>query len=108
MQTIETYFQEHPPRKLGEAQAKIEELTGIKRNPTQIRAFLHRIGMRCRKVGFVPGKRADPDKIEEPENFRQQKLEPLLKEAKAGQKAVFFVDAAHFVHRAYLGFIGVF
>ncbi len=72
------------------------------------RAFLHRIGMRCRKVGFVPGKGSDPDKIEEQENFRQQKLEPLREEALAGQKAVFFVDAAHFVHRAYLGFIGVF
>ena len=39
VQTIETYFQEHPPRKLTEAQAKIEELTGIKRNPTQSASF---------------------------------------------------------------------
>ncbi|WP_237743495.1 IS630 family transposase, partial [Pleurocapsa sp. PCC 7319] len=108
VKTIEVYFQEHPPRKVAEAQAKIEELTGIKRNPTQIRAFLYRIGMGCRKVGFVPGKGSDPDKIEEQENFRQQKLEPLLEEAKAGKKAVFFVDAAHFVHRAYLGFIWCF
>ncbi len=106
--TIETYFQEHPPRTVNEAQAKIEALTGIKRNPTQTRAFLHRLGMRCRKVGFIPGKGSDPEKIEEQENFRRQKLEPLLKEAKAGRKAVFFVDAAHFVHRAYLGFIWCF
>ena len=60
------------------------------------------------RVGFVPGKGSDPDKIEEQEFFRQHKLEPLLKEAEAGQKAVFFVDAAHFVHRAYLGFIWCF
>lgn len=107
-QTIEAYFQSHPPRKVTEAQAKIAKLTGIKRNPTQIRAFLHRIGMRCRKLGFIPGKGSDPDKIEEQEVFRQSQLEPLLEEAKAGKKAVFFVDAAHFVHRAYLGFIWCF
>ncbi len=64
--------------------------------------------MSCRKVGFIPGKGADPNKIKEQETFRQQKLEPLLEEAKAGQRAVFFVDAAHFVHRAYLGFIWCF
>ncbi len=106
--TIESYFQEHPPRTVSEAQAKILALTGIKRNPSQIRNFLHRLGMRCRKVGFIPGKSAEPEKIEEQEQFRQQQLEPLLQEAKAGKRAVFFVDAAHFVHRAYLGFIWCF
>jgi transposase len=107
-ETIESYFQKHPPRTVAEAQAKIEKLTGIKRKPTQIRVFLKHIGMRCLKVGFVPGKSANPDKIEEQEKFRQQKLEPLLEEAKVGKRAVFFVDAAHFVHRAYLGFIWCF
>ena len=37
--TIEAYFQEHPPRTVSEAQAKIETLTGIKRNPTQSASF---------------------------------------------------------------------
>lgn len=107
-QTIESYFQEQPPRTVAEAMSKIEELTGIKRSPTQIKDFLQRIGMSCRKVGFIPGKRADPDKIQEQEDFRQPKLEPLLEEAHSGHRAVFFVDAAHFVHRAYLGFIWCF
>lgn len=107
-QTIESYFKEQPPRTVAEAQAKIEELTGIKRSPTQIRDFLNRIGMSCRKVGFIPGKGAEPDKIKEQETFREQKLEPLLEEAKAGNRAVFKEDAAHFVHRAYLGFIWCF
>ena len=31
-QTIESYFKEHPPRTVAQAQAKIEELTGIKRS----------------------------------------------------------------------------
>jgi transposase len=35
-------------------------------------------------------------------------LEPRLEQAKAGQRAVFFVDAAHFVLGAYLGFLWCF
>jgi transposase len=35
-------------------------------------------------------------------------LEPRLEEAKAGKRTVFFVDAAHFVLRAYLGFLWCF
>ena len=86
---------------MAEAQAKIEALTGIKRSPRQIRVFLKGMGMSCLKVGFIPGKGSDPDKIQEQETFRKEKLEPLLEEAQAGKRAVFFVDAAHFVHRAY-------
>jgi transposase len=35
-------------------------------------------------------------------------LEPRLEQAKAGKRAVFFVDAAHFVLGAYLGFLWCF
>jgi transposase len=35
-------------------------------------------------------------------------LEPRLEQAKAGQRAVFFVDAAHFVLGAYLGWLWCF
>ena len=88
--TLSAYFKEHPPRTVAQAQAKIEELTGIKRSPSQIQAFLKRIGLRHRKVGFIPGKGATPEKLEEQETFRQQTLEPLLAEAKAGERALFF------------------
>ena len=107
-ETLKAHFQEHPPRTVAEAQAEIEHLTGIKRSPTQIRAFLKRIGLACRKVGFVPGKSADPNKIKEQEMFRVEQLEPRLATAKAGKRTVFFLDAAHFVYRAYLGFIWCF
>ena len=69
-------------------------LTGIKRSPTQIRAFIKRIGLRRLKVGFIPGKVVEEKNISEQENYREQKLEPLLKSASSGEKAVFFVDAA--------------
>ena len=106
--TLKAHFEKHPPRNTAEAQAAIEQLTGIKRSPTQIKLFLKRIGCRRRKVGHVPGKPDNPDKIDEQETFRREQLEPLLEEAKRGERVMFFLDAAHFVHRAYLGFVWCF
>jgi transposase len=54
--TIENYFREYPPVSIKEARAKIHELTGITRSPTQIRQFLTSLGMRPRKVGMMPAK----------------------------------------------------
>lgn len=102
--TIEEYFRLHPPATINEAIDKIESLTGIRRSPTQVRVFLKSLGMRCIKVGVVPGK-ADPD---EQEAYKQEKLEPRLEEAKAGKRAVFFLDASHFVMGAFLGLIWCF
>jgi transposase len=101
---LEAYFRKNPPKTLAQAAAKIEELTGIVRSREQVRVFLNSIGMSCRRVGVLPAK-ADPDKQEE---FLKNELEPRLEEAKAGKRAVFFVDAAHFVRGAYLGFLWCF
>jgi transposase len=89
-ESIEAYFTEHPPQTVGEAASQIYKMTGIERSPTQVSAFLKRLGMKRRKVGFVPGKSGTPEKIEEQERFRQEELEPLLESAKLGQQAVFF------------------
>lgn len=102
---IEDYFKRHPPATLAEARQKIEDLTGIDRSTSQVRIFLKRLGMKCRKVGSIPGKAVSEEKIEEQENFKKQELEPRLEEAKAGQRVVFFTDAAHFVHGAFLATI---
>ncbi len=101
---LEAYFRAHPPATINEAMAKIEELTGIKRSPTQVRWFLQSLGMKCRKVGMVPAK-AD---VEQQEAFRNEELEPRLEEAKVGKRAVFFGDASHFIFKAYLGFLWCF
>ena len=37
--SLETYFKEHPPATIKEAQSKIKELTGIERSLTQVRNF---------------------------------------------------------------------
>ena len=105
---LKEYFEKNPASSVAEASDAIEKLTGIKRSPTQVRAFLKRTGLRCLKVGYVPGKSVEEGKIEEVKKYRVEKLEPLLEEAIRGDKAVFFVDAAHFVHRAYLGFLWCF
>jgi len=62
--TLEDYFLEHPPASANEARAKIEELTGIRRSPTQVRQFLKRLGLRRLKVGCLPAK-ANPQQQEE-------------------------------------------
>jgi transposase len=38
--SLEAYFLEHPPRSAREAQAAIEERTGVRRGLSQVRAFL--------------------------------------------------------------------
>jgi transposase len=106
--SLEAYFKEHPPRTTAEAQQLIKEQTGIERSPTQVQAFMKRLGMRCRKVGYVPGRAANPDKQAEQETFQAQQLEPRLAEAKAGKRAILFMDAAHFVHGAYLTMVWCF
>jgi transposase len=58
--TLEAYFQQHPPASVAEAAAKIAELTGIVRKPTQVRQYLRALGMKPMKVGMIPAK-ADVD-----------------------------------------------
>jgi transposase len=99
--TLEAHFRDHPPATIKEAMNEIEELTGIQRSEPQVRQFLKGMGIQRRKVGSVPSK-ADPDKQAA---FLAEKLAPRLREAQAGKRAVFFVDAAHFVLAPFLGFL---
>ena len=89
MSSLEEYFKKHPPRTSSEAQAKIAELTGIQRGPTQTKEFLKRMGLRIRKVGQVPGKTMEPDQIQEQNRFQKEELEPRLQEAKIGKRTLF-------------------
>ena len=91
--TIEAHFKAQPPLSVAEAGARIEEMTGLKRGPSQVRAYMRHIGMRYQKMGQIPAK-ANP---EAQAAFLSQTLEPLIERAQAGQCHLFFVDAAHFV-----------
>ncbi len=83
--TIEEYFREHPPAGMKEAMSVIEQLTGIRRSENRVRVYLKSIGMKRRKVGMIPAK-ADP---EEQERSVREELNPRLKEAEEGRRAVF-------------------
>jgi transposase len=50
---------------------------------------------------MLPAK-ADPEKQKE---FLEQEIQPRLDEAQSGKRAVFFVDAAHFILSAFFGFL---
>ena len=102
--TLEEHFRAHPPATVAAAAAQIEALTGIKRGLTQTRQFLRKLGMKPRKLGQIPAK-ADP---EAQEAFQAEKLEPRLAEAQTGQRAVFFMDAAHFVYAPFLALVWCF
>jgi len=100
-QIIEEDFNKKPPATLIEAAARIKKLTGIKRSPDQISRFLKKGKYKHLKVGHVPAK-ADAEKQQK---FLEEELQPRLEEAKCGKRQVLFVDASHFVHSAFLGYV---
>lgn len=103
-EALEAEFKARPPQTINEAAERIEQKTGLRRKPTQIRKFLKSLGMKRLKVGHIPAK-ADPVKQAA---FLEEKLQPRLAEAHQGKRQVWFVDAAHFVHLPFLGFLWCF
>ncbi len=103
--SLKDYFAQHPPHTIHEAQAAIERLTGLRRSVTQVRAFLRRLGVQRRCSMVVPKYADDPAKQQEQRVFHDDKLQPYLDQAEAGLRKVFFVDAAHFVFGAFVGYL---
>ncbi len=54
--TLEAYFQEHPPTTIAQAIERIEQVTGLRRSPTQVRIFLKKLGLKRLKTYAVPAK----------------------------------------------------
>ncbi len=105
---LEESFLGHPPRSAKQAQAVIEQRTGVRRGLTQVRHFLKdHLGLRWRKTGAipVPPKKTVEEHAREQDLFLKQKLEPRLKQARRGRRQVYFVDAAHFVFAPFLGWL---
>jgi transposase len=103
--SLEELFTKEPPRSVKQAQHIIKERTGVRRGLTQVRHFLHRLGLAPRKVAAIPipPKSTLEEHVKTQAEFLEQKLEPRLAEARQGTRCVFFVDAAHFVHASFLG-----
>ena len=98
---IIAHLEADPPGTLKEAQAKIKDVTGLERSLPQVREFLQENQIVRRKVKQIPAK-AD---VAEQERFKTEELEPLIEQAQEHQIHLFFVDAAHFVWRPFLGFL---
>lgn len=98
---IIAHLETDPPGTLKEAQAKIDQLTGIRRSIPQIREFLKKNKILRRKVKQIPEKA----NIETQEQFRTETLEPLVKDAQEGKIELLFMDAAHFVMLPFLGYL---
>ena len=98
---ILAYFEKNPVSTISQACKEVAKLTGVTVKNTQMRAYLKKLGIKWRKVGGIP---ANVD-LEAQKKFHDEQLQPRLEEAKAGKRAVYFMDAAHFVMGAFLGFL---
>jgi transposase len=105
--SLEEHFRAHPPRSVKEAQRVIHERTGVQRGLTQVRRFLRRLGLKPRQVAAlpIPPKQTAEEHAREQRRFLEEELEPRLAEARAGRRDIYFVDAAHFVYAAFLGWV---
>jgi len=54
--TLEAYFLDHPPATIPQAVKLIEQLTGLKRSPTQVGIFLKHLGLKRLKTYAVPAR----------------------------------------------------
>ena len=91
-------FIQRPPMTAKEAKARIEELTGISRSPSQVRAFMKRHGLRYLQTGHIPAK-ADAEKQQQ---WVKTTLEPAIQEAQKGECHLLFMDAAHFILQPFI------
>jgi len=97
---IIAHLEAQPPGTFKEAQARIEEITGIRRSLPQIQVFL-------KKTPFTKKSETSSEKanIAAQEQFRTETLEPLVDKAQQGKIELLFMDAAHFVLLPFLGYL---
>ena len=98
---IKKYFEDNPVATIAQACKEVEKLTGLTLKNTQMRSYFKKIGIKWRKVNSVPAK----VNIDAQQKFHDESLQPRLEEAKIGKRSVYFVDAAHFVLGAFLGYL---
>ena len=80
-------FTEKPPATAKEAAKRIEEITGLKRSPTQVRKFMHKLGLKPLRTAQIPAK-ANPDAQK---RFLAEELEPRIEKAKDKKQVLLFI-----------------
>lgn len=98
---IMAYLGKTPPSTIKQACSEIKALTGIELGETEMRNYLKSLGANFRKACGIPAKA----NIEKQKEFLEEELQPRLEQAKKGERDVYFVDAAHFVLGAFLGYL---
>ncbi len=96
--SLQESFQQQPPVSSNQALARIKELTGIERSPTQVRTWMKKIGMKYRKTGQVPAK-ADPA---QQQKWLSDSFTPIMQQVKEGKAHLLFMDSAHLVMGVFL------
>ena len=96
--SLEEIFLQNPPHSTNEAMQRIETITGIRRSPTRVKAWMNRIGLKYRKIAHIPAK-ADVAKQAE---WLKNTLDHHIVQAQQGLCHLFFMDAAHFVLGVFL------
>ena len=84
-------FTQKPPMNAREAKSRIEDMTGISRSPTQVRAFMKKHGLGYIKMGHIPAK-AD---VEQQKQWVKTTIEPAIEEAKKGECQLLFIIDFH-------------
>lgn len=92
-ETLKEYFEKNPPATVKQAQAAIEKLTGIRREYSQVRDFLKRLGLRRRKVGTVPGHVDDDKKKSNVSSWRRNSIPDSMKPMPAPAKCSLWMPA---------------
>ncbi|HJX36584.1 MAG TPA: IS630 family transposase [Dehalococcoidales bacterium] len=106
---LKELFKKQVPHTVNQAIEMIDKEIGIRLKPSACRAFLKKMGMKCRRCGVVPGKAMEDERQRQAQQeFHDKTLMPYLDEAKQGKRTVLFVDAAHFVMGAFLGMVWCF
>jgi transposase len=88
--TIEDYFRKNPPLSSKQAAFEIEKLTGVSRSITQVKGFLHAIGMKFRKVGAIPKNANTEEKQKEQDSFLKKTSNQTYAQLKPGNGWYFF------------------
>jgi transposase len=106
--TIEEYFQKNPPRTATEASAMIEKVTGIKRSPTQVREFMKKIGMKTRKIGYIPEKATNSEKNRRTGTIPKRDIRTVVKRSKRRETSGLFCGCSALCSPSLFGFSVVF
>ena len=95
------YFKDNPVNSVAMAVAKIEELTGIKKSVSRVRAWMHKVGMKYQKTAQIPAKACPKAQ----KTWQVEVFEPLRKKAELGEITLLFGDAMHCVMGVFLSFL---